>query len=144
MGLEESLRFYQGLMAPEELAKGLVLRPIELIATAAENRFAFRIVAQQEARKHSLLKGTLSVKVEGVVGDEALSFPLSALSEDIGDENLLLRFRYFQAIEGELVLPPDFQPRAVSMVAKTSAPQKVEVRELFPWSVQEKFSYAGK
>jgi hypothetical protein len=144
MDLEESLRFYQGLMAPEELARGLILRPVELIATSAENRFAFRIVALQEARKHSLLKGTLSVTVEGVVGDEELSFPLSALSDDIKDGNLVLRFRYFQAIEGELVLPPDFQPGGISMVANTSAPQKVEVREFFPWSVQEKFSYAGK
>ena len=30
LALEESLRFYQGLMAPEDIARGLVLRPIEL------------------------------------------------------------------------------------------------------------------
>lgn len=144
MDLEESLRFYQSLMAPEDIAKGLILRPIELIATESEHRFAFRIVAQQEARKHALLKGSLSVKVFGVSGEETLSFPLSALSEDIEGENLALRFRYFQAIEGELVLPPGFQPRGISMVAQASTPKKVEIREQFPWSVQERFSYVGK
>ena len=126
------------------LARGLVLRPVELLATAVENRFSFRIVAQQEARKHSLLKGLLTVTVFGLVGNEELSFPLSALSEDIEDESLLLRFRYFQSIEGELVLPPGFQAEGISLVAQVSAPKKVEVREQFPWEVQERFSHVGK
>ena len=142
--LEESQRFYRNLMSPEDVAGGLTLLPIELIATDYENRFAYRIVAQQEARKHSLLKGSLSVAVVGVGEDGEMSLPLSSLSESVEKETIALRFRYFQAIEGELVLPPGFTPRAVAMVAQSSTPKKVEIREHFPWSVQERFIYVGK
>ncbi|MEH6569415.1 MAG: DUF6776 family protein [Halioglobus sp.] len=142
--LEESLRFYRSLMAPDDIAKGLTLRPIELIATGTDNRFAYRIVAQQEARKHGLLKGSLSVKVAGVVEGQPLQISLAELSEAVEDENIALRFRYFQAIEGELVLPHNFEPKAISIVARATSPKKVEINQEFPWSVQERFSYVGK
>jgi Family of unknown function (DUF6776) len=144
MDLEESLRFYQSLMAPEEIARGLVLPGVELVATDSANRFGFRIVAQQEARKHNLLKGSLVVTVYGKTDGVEESLPLSALCEDIDSEKLLLRFRYFQAIEGELVLPSGFEPRGITLVARTSAPKKTEVREDYPWVIQERFAYVGK
>ena len=136
MELGESLSFYQGLMAPGDLVKGLTLKPIELMATESEDRFTFRIVAQQEARKHTLLKGSLSVEVQGTVDNEDLSVPLADLSEDVEETSIALRFRYFQAIEGELVLPSGFNPRSVSVVAQAITPTRVEVRELYPWTVQ--------
>lgn len=142
--LEESLRFYRSLMAPDDIAKGLTLRPIELIATAADNRFAYRIIVQQEARKHGLLKGSLSVKVVGVVDGQPVSISLTELSESVESEKIALRFRYFQPIQGELVLPNNFEPKAVSIVARATSPKKMEISEEFPWSVEERFSYVGQ
>ncbi|MFK8047422.1 MAG: DUF6776 family protein [Halioglobus sp.] len=142
--LEESLTFYQSLMSPGDLAKGLTLRPIELKATDTERRFAYRIVARQESRKHSVLKGTLSVKVEGTTDQKESSLPLSALSEEVESEKIVLRFRYFQTIEGELELPEGFEPKSISIVARSASPTKAEVVEQFPWSIQERFSYVGK
>ena len=141
LDLEESLRFFQSLMAPEEIARGLVLRPVELIAADSGNSYTFRIVAQQEARKHAVLKGSLAVTVYGETDGEEVSFPLSALSDDVEGDTLVLRFRYFQAIEGELVLPADFEPRGILLVARTRSPQKIEVREDYPWAVQKRFIY---
>ncbi|MEH6582628.1 MAG: DUF6776 family protein [Halioglobus sp.] len=142
--LEENLRFYQGLMAPEDIVRGLVLRPMELVAAEGDNRYAFRIVVQQEARKHSLLKGKLSVKVVGSADGGELSLALSALSKEVEAETVALRFRYFQVFEGELLLPPGFQPRLIIMEASVTAPAKAKVQDQFPWSVQERFSYVGK
>ena len=103
--LEEELRFYQSLMAPGEIAQGLSLRAIELVARQEPGRYAYRIVVQQEARKHELLKGTLYVEVVGLLGEEQVIYPLSELSADLEEAEVALRFRYFQSIEGELVLP---------------------------------------
>jgi len=142
--LEEGLRFYKGLMAPEDIAQGLSLRKLELLATEVSNRFVFRLVAQQEALKHATVKGSLSVELFGRQGQETISYPLAELSEDIEDNKITLRFRYFQAIEGELALPAKFTPLGFSVIASTSSPRKVEIREQFPWEVQERFSYVGK
>ena len=142
--LEEGLRFYRSLMAPGEIAQGLSLRPVELVALDKPNRFAFRIVAQQEARKHSLLKGDLSIDVVGVLAGEQVSYPLAELSEDVEGDDVLLRFRYFQSIEGELELPGGFEPGSVKLVASASSPRKTEVRVQFPWRLQERFTHVGK
>lgn len=144
LALEESLRFYQGLMAPEDIARGLVLRPVELVGAPTDSRIFFRITVLQEARKHALMRGTLDVRVLGEVDGKTLSFALSALSEDVESESISLRFRYFQVIEGELVVPPGFEPRAVSLSATTTAPGKNTISEQQPWSLQERFSHVGK
>lgn len=142
--LEEGLRFYRSLMAPGEIAQGLSLRPVELVALDTPNRYAIRIVVQQEARKHSLLKGDLSIDVVGVLGGEQVSYPLADLSEDVEGLEVPLRFRYFQSIEGELELPEGFEPGSVNLVATASSPRKTEVRVQFPWQIQERFTHVGK
>ena len=142
--LEEELRFYQSLMAPGEIAQGLSLRAIELVARQEPGRYAYRIVVQQEARKHELLKGNLYVEVVGLLGEEQVIYPLSELSADLEEAEVALRFRYFQSIEGELVLPEGFEPKGVSVVAVVSTPRKAEAREQFPWQLQERFTHVGK
>ena len=141
---EEGLRFYKSLMAPGEIAQGLSLRPPELVALEEPGHFAFRIVAQQEARKHTLLKGDLSAELNGLLMDQEVSYSLAELSDDLDSGTVSLRFRYFQSIEGELKLPEGFEPRSVSLVATASAPRKMEVREQFPWQLQERFTHVGK
>jgi len=142
--LEEGLRFYKGLMAPEEIAQGLSLRKLELLATDTSGRYIFRLVVQQEALKHPVLKGTLQVEVFGLLGAEAKSYPLADLSDALDTNTITLRFRYFQSIEGELVLPEGFTPQGFRVVARASSPRKVELREQFPWDVKERFAYVGK
>jgi hypothetical protein len=142
--LEEGVKFYKGVMAPEEIAQGLSLRRIELLATEKSDHFVFRIIAQQAAVKHTTLKGSLSIEVFGRQGEESVSYPLADLSEDIDSNKITLRFRYFQSIQGELAVPAEFKPEGFTIIAKASSPRKVELREQFPWDVQEKFTYVGK
>ncbi|RLQ21126.1 hypothetical protein DWB85_13640 [Seongchinamella sediminis] len=143
-GLEEGLQFYRSLMAPGEIAQGLSLRPLELVATDQPDRYSFRIVAQQEASKHALLKGELSAELLGVRDEQQLSYSLAELSDDLEGPAITLRFRYFQSIEGTLVLPQGFQPGSVRLVATASSPRRMEVREEFPWQVNERFTHVGK
>ncbi len=142
--LGEGLRFYTSLMAPEEINNGLSLRDIELVARDEPGRYAYRIVVQQESRKHPLLKGELYAEVFGIMGEQQLSYPLAELSDDLEDDVVQLRFRYFQAIEGELALPSGFEPRGVSVVASSSTPRKAEVRERYLWQLQERFTHVGQ
>ena len=142
--LEEGLQFYRSLMAPGEIAQGLSLRPLELGPLEQPGHFSYRIVAQQEARKHSQLKGKLSVEVNGVLAEQQVSYQLAELSDDLEGTEVTLRFRYFQSIEGTLVLPEGFEPRSVSLVATATTPRKMEAREEFPWQLKEKFTHVGK
>lgn len=142
--LEEGLSFYKGLMAPGELAAGLSLRTVEIVPREEPGRYAYRILVQQEARKHSLLKGELRVEVFGSRLDQEVSYSLAELSEEVDQDAIALQFRYFQTVEGELTLPEGFEPHGIRLLASASKPQKTEVREQFDWEVQEKFTHVGK
>jgi hypothetical protein len=82
--------------------------------------------------------------VFGELGEEQVSYPLSELSADLEESVVALRFRYFQAVEGELMLPEGFEPNGISVVANVSSPRKAEAREQYPWQLQERFTHAGK
>ena len=142
--LEEGLSFYKGLMAPGELAAGLSLRTVEIVSREEPGRYAYRILVQQEARKHSLLKGELRVEIFGLRLDQEVGYSLAELSEEVDQDAIGLQFRYFQAVEGELTLPEGFEPLGIRLLASASKPQKTEVREQFNWEVQEKFTHVGK
>ena len=142
--LEEGLRFYRGLMAPGELAQGLSLRTPELVPLDDQGRIAFRIVAQQEARKHETLRGSLYAEIFGLLEGEQVTYSLADLSDDFDKDVIPLRFRYFQAIEGELTLPAGFEPRFINVTASATSPRKAEAREQYPWQTKEKFTHVGK
>ncbi len=142
--LEEDLRFYKSLMSPQGLASGLSARAPELVALDGTGRYAFRIVMVQAARKHQLVKGSLSLEVNGLFGEEQVSYTLAELADDPVDGELALEFRYFQAIEGDFTLPDGMEPTSLTVVASASKPSKLEFREQFPWQLQERFTHVGK
>jgi hypothetical protein len=143
-GLVEGLDFYRSLMSPDGIPQGLSLRGIELVAGDQPRHYYYRILVQQEARKHELLEGTLTAVVTGVADGKPAEYSLAKLSEDARGENIPLRFRYFQAIKGGIVLPDGFDPGGVTVEIKTAAPQAYQIREDYPWQLEERFTHVGK
>lgn len=142
--LEEGLAFYRGLMSPGEIAPGLHLHVLELMAGELPRQYFLRIVLQQEARKHALLKGSLEAVISGVKGGEVVEYSLAELSDDLEAEQIALQFRYFQSIDGELVLPEGFEPVEVRVQASTRKPNNFEISESYPWHLEERFTHVGK
>lgn len=143
-GLEEGLAFYRSLMSPGEIAPGLSLRGIELKADEEPGTYSYRIVVQQEARKHELLKGSLSATLKGLQDGAPAEHSLAELSEDFGADSVPLQFRYFQSISGHMVLPEGFEPQTIEVQASTLKPHAHEVREQYPWQLEERFTHVGK
>ncbi len=143
-GLEEGLRFYRSLMAPGEIAQGISLRELELVQGRDDRHVVYRIVIQQEASQHEQVQGTLTATVYGVLDGKSVDYPLAALDTGIGDDPISLRFRYFQAVEGEMTLPRGFVPAGVRVDARVREPHEVEVGQDFPWQLNQRFTPVGK
>ncbi len=138
--LEKGVHFYRSLMAPGELSEGLSVHSID-IKPGSNGAYQFRVLVQQSSRKHQLLTGSLKVQVHGEREGEPITYNLSDLSEQVPDNDIRLRFKYFQAIDGELELPDGFTPTMVSTTARSNKPRRVMIEKEFPWSVQEKISH---
>ncbi|MEM0955837.1 MAG: DUF6776 family protein [Pseudomonadota bacterium] len=140
--LEKGIQFYRGLMAPGELVDGVSVHSVDFKPGADENRYQFRVLVQQSSRKHDLLTGVLTVKLHGTVAGEPITYELSDLSEQVPSSEIRLRFKYFQAIDGEIVLPRDFVPVTVSTRTESSRPRRASLEQEFRWSTQERISHA--
>ncbi|MEE8057723.1 MAG: DUF6776 family protein [Pseudomonadales bacterium] len=136
-GLNEKISFYKGLMAPTERERGLGIRSWEVYPTGDPQRFQFKLVMQQLALKHTVLKGDVTVELVGRQAEQELSFSLDILSEQVEGGNIKLRFKYFQYIDGELKLPEGFVVQRVDIVARATVPKAVRVEKHYGWIVQK-------
>jgi len=135
--LEEENSFYRGLMAPTKNKRGLAFGAIELSKTDRARTVSYKVVMQQLATNHQLLKGSLEYKVVGRQDGVDAMFNLRELSSQVKTDLIKLRFKYFQTIEGELKLPEGFEPVGIELVAKSTGKNPVTVEKRFDWLVEE-------
>jgi hypothetical protein len=134
--LNEEINFYKGLMAPTERERGLGIRSWELYPGSAPGRFQFKLILQQLALKHSMLKGDVVVDIVGKRAGVEQTLSLASLSEQIKGKAIKLRFKYFQYVDGELQLPGDFVAERIDIRATATTPKKVQVEKRVSWLVQ--------
>lgn len=141
--LQEDISFYRGLMAPTDNKRGLTIGSLNVISTGAPREYQYKLVVQQLATNHQLLKGYLNFNVVGrqlkAEGQPAsrMTLPLKDLTDKVGSTNIKLRFKYFQNFEGRIVLPEGFEPERIELLAKSTGKNPVTVEKKFGWLVQE-------
>ncbi|WP_317933386.1 DUF6776 family protein [Halioxenophilus sp. WMMB6] len=133
--LEQEISFYRGLMDPSSTQQGLGIGKVELFATTEPRRIHYRVVVQQVAANHNLVSGNLSVDIVGRLDGRAKTLHIQDLSEQIDSDGIKLRFKYFQTIEGEMLLPEGFEPQRLELEA--SASKLGSISEKIDWHVQE-------
>lgn len=135
--LQEDISFYRSLMAPTGNQRGLTIGSLNVISTGAQRQYEYKLVVQQLATRHTMLNGTLSFTIIGRQGEQLITLPLKDVSDNVSYENIKLRFKYFQTIEGRLRLPEGFEPEKIELVARSTGSEPVVVEKKFGWLVQE-------
>lgn len=140
--LEENISFYRGLMAPNENQRGLTIGNVNVIATSAPRSYEYKMVVQQLASKHNMLSGYVNFTVVGREVDangvvQQRTYHLKDLTDEVSQQDIKLRFKYFQTIRGVMVLPEGFEPERIELIAKSTGANAATVEEKFGWLVQE-------
>jgi hypothetical protein len=133
--LKSEISFYKGLMAPTKEERGLGIRSMDLLATKNTRKFAFKLVLQQLAVEHRLVRGDVQINVVGRQEGAEKTLPLSALSEQVANELIKFKFKYFQNIQADLLLPEGFEPQRIDVVVKSKGKKSLEKK--FAWLTQE-------
>ncbi|MBU2885357.1 hypothetical protein KO507_06220 [Gilvimarinus agarilyticus] len=136
--LETDISFYRGLMAPSEANSGLTIGEVNIVESAVPGRYTFKIVMQQLATNHQVLNGELRVDVVGRRDGVITRVPLYQLADSIEEEDIKLRFKYFQNIEGELTLPEGFEVQKLELSAESSGRNSVKVHKSYGWLVEDR------
>jgi hypothetical protein len=89
----------------------------------------------QSMRQDAAASGAVTIVIEGVRNNAPVQLPLAEVGgETRADGSVDFKFRYFQEIEQDIVLPPDFEPRAVTVEVRSG--RLAPVKESYPWKVQ--------
>lgn len=145
LSLKADLSFYKSLMNVENGKKGISLQTIHIEKLGSDqlnHRFRYKMVVQQKVLRHNLVTGKLRADIVARQMGKEVIYPLSTIKREVvkGEldsvavNSLHLRFKYFQILEGEFVLPKSVTPELVVINIAISKPKKLTIEEHLTWS----------
>jgi hypothetical protein len=135
--LQEEVAFYKGIMAPSTRKHDLRIQKIEIENALEANRFRYKLVVTQVGTNQTYISGLAAVNVKGVLDGKQKVYGLRDLSDDVQDYGIKFKFRYFQEIAGEMVLPEGFIPELVEVVLQSKGAKAGRVTQTSPWPGKE-------
>ena len=135
--LNRELTFYRSVIAPEDLAPGIRIAGLDLVAGNEANTYKIRLVISQVARLNPFLKGRLSVSLSGKQDKKNETFSLHKLA-GLDESTTALGFRYFQSLPEsrgflEFKLPDDFQPESIQIAVRVEKGSVKNFDQTFEW-----------
>jgi hypothetical protein len=135
--LEQDIVYYRQVVSAETEDTGLIISQLDIDATREAHRYRYKLVLrQQDADGDTFLTGHVNINLVGSQGDEQQVLSLRDLSAEQDQLDIRLRFKYFQNIEGELVLPENFVPDRLQVAAVSVEPVEKSVNQNFSWVVE--------
>lgn len=132
--LNEEIRFYKGVMVPNAKDKGLRIERLAMESTSEPNKYKYSLLLTQVVDKHDYVQGGVKIALLGRENGSEAELQLSDLINEDQD-TIGFRFRYFQNIDGELVVPNGFEPREVMVVAQSSGRNPQRLERKFDWQL---------
>ena len=109
--LKRELSFYQKVMAPELEEEGFTIESLNIEGTNSTNFFRFALVVMQRDKRKNYVKGQAKLALLGSMSGKPERLDLLELAS-LGNK-VEFSFKYFDVIEGEVVLPEGFVPEKV-------------------------------
>ena len=135
--LEQDIVYYRQVVSAETEDTGLIISQLDIDVTRESNRYRYKLVLrQQDADGDTFLIGHVNINLVGSQGEEKQILSLRDLSAEQDQLDIRLRFKYFQNIEGELVLPENFVPDRLQVAAVSVEPVEKSINQNFSWVVE--------
>jgi hypothetical protein len=126
----QDLAVYRGVIAPASSGSSLQVQQLRITAGDAAQRFVAHLTLMQSGKPDVTVNGNVEVRVTGQLNgasaavDATGSTPKGAIS-----------FRYYQAVDYQIELPPGFAPATLEVTLRDSRTNGVVGTQSFPWRV---------
>lgn len=130
--LKEQVAFYRGIVSPAQASAGLNITSFKLNKLGDEAGYHFKLVLTQVKKNNRIIRGKASIMIDGLHNGEPKQLDVSRLTGRIKPD-LNLRFKYFQTIEGDMVLPEGFVPSSVLVDLRPSGRDNNTIKKTFNW-----------
>lgn len=122
---QERLRFYQGIVSPEDGEAGLRIQEFDVVARPDAGGYVAHVLLVQAIVHNETVTGSVVLTLSGSVGGEPAVLDVT--------EPVDYAFRYFQSVDIPLTLPPDFVAESVDVALVPGNSRDSELVQSFAW-----------
>src|SRR5690606_4572151 len=130
-GLRADVAFYERFVGSTAQRHGLTVHQLELQPQEG-GAWQFTATLTQNLNRGAVNSGRLSLSVEGTREGKLEKLDWADLRQQPDAEGLPYSFKYFQQVEGDLILPPGLQPLRV--VVHLDPARGNDVAQSFSWA----------
>lgn len=143
--LKEELAFYRGIVSPRDTTPGLRLQSFHVVPSGVPRHYRYTVVLTQVLKNGATTRGKVRMNIDGMRKGRQASFSLAQLSEKHINE-IDYKFKYFQNIEGEIVLPAGFVAQRVTVQVLPDGRRrgKDKIEATFDWPTEESMTHVGQ
>jgi hypothetical protein len=127
--LRADVAFYERLVGGSAQRQGLAVHSLDLQPTG-DGAWRYTVTLTQNLKKASVSKGQITLRVDGVRDGKLSTLGWNDLLQAPTAPPQDFSFKYFQQLEGSVMLPPGFTPHRVRVQLKSDGRQSEQV---FPW-----------
>ena len=98
---------------------GLRIQRFQLEAAEESGGYFYRLTLTQVKGNERYVRGVIEMEVEGLEDGKSKVLLFNKLAAD-NSKALKYKFRYFQNFEGQIWIPPQFEPKRVRILLKSS------------------------
>ena len=129
--LRADVAFYERLVGSTSQRRGLTVHGLRL-QSQGEGAWHFTATLTQTLNRAAVSSGSLTVAVEGSRNDSLERLAWSDLRQSEQAPGVDYSFKYFQQVEGDLILPEGFKPLRV--IVRLAPPRGQPVEQSFTWA----------
>ncbi|MGY1458762.1 MULTISPECIES: DUF6776 family protein [unclassified Luteimonas] len=129
--LRADVAFYERLVGSTSQRRGLTVHGLRL-QSQGEGAWHFIATLTQTLNRAAVSSGSLTVTVEGSRNDSLERLAWTDLRQLEDAPGVEYSFKYFQQVEGDLMLPADFKPLRV--IVRLAPSRGAAVEESFTWA----------
>jgi len=132
--LKEEVIFYRGIVGSSDQVRGLQILSFRLQDNGGDRRnFRYRLILNQLEKSNRVIKGRVRLTLIGLQRDVQVELPYAEIAKKSG-KGELFRFKYFQELDGDIVLPEGFVPLRIKVKAKSSGKKPKSIERIYSWS----------
>ena len=129
-GLRADIAFYERFVGATGQRRGLSVHDLDLQLQSGD-AWHFVATLTQNLNRGAVNTGRVTLLVEGTRNDRLEKLSWSGLRKQTNAPGVGYSFKYFQQVEGEILLPKDFKPLRVTVRLVPAGGSAVE--QSFPW-----------
>ncbi|MDH5834404.1 DUF6776 family protein [Luteimonas kalidii] len=138
--LRADVAFYERFVGSTAQRRGLAVHELVLTPQAGQ-AWHYTATLTQNLNRGAVSSGRLTLEVEGSRDGKLERLDWAALRQEDDAPGVEYSFKYFQQVEGEVMLPAGFQPLRIT--ARLAPSSGAAVEQTLPWSEAARTTPAG-